>query len=352
MEKFFLSLLLFLPLAIAGQLLGFPPVWIFVTSAIAIIPLAKLIGQATEELAARAGASWGGFLNASFGNATELIIAIFALRAGLIDVVKATITGSIISNLLLVLGTAMIAGGLRNEKQEFNRTAALASGSTLFLAAMALLIPTLLPATAQTAISIASTNKVSIITAVLMLIMYAATLVFSLRTHKHLYVIEELPSKELAEGWTAKKSVFVLVAATLAVAWMSELLVGAINPLLASFGWTPLFLGVIVLALIGNAAEHASAITVAMKNKMDLALQITIGSATQIAMFVAPVLVLVSIFFPVQMNLIFNPFELAAIILAVLIVNIIIADGESNWLEGLQLVIAYGLMAVAFALHP
>ena len=351
MEKALLFLLVFVPIAAIAALLHVNPVLLFFISAIAIVPLAKYIGQATEELAARTSTTWGGLLNVTFGNATELIISAFALRAGLVEVVKASLTGSIIGNLLLVLGTAIFIGGLKNKKQEFNKTGALAAGSTLFIAATALVMPAILAASAFSGSSHAI-ETMSQLTAVCMIIMYGANLLFSLHTHRHLYE-EEGKAIEQAEGvWSTGKSVLILLVATLGVAWMSDILVGAIDPIAQSFGWTELFIGVVFVAIIGNAAEHASAITMAIKNKMDLALQISIGSATQIAMFVAPVLVFVSLLFQNQMTLVFNIFELMSILLSVVIVNLVIQDGETNWLEGAQLLIAYAIMAFAFYFHP
>ena len=288
------------------------------------------------------------FLNATFGNATELIIGIFALQAGLVEVVKASITGSILGNLLLVLGSAIFFGGLRKEKQNFNPTAAKASASTLLLAVIALVIPAVFLLTSQTMTS-GIIEELSIMVSIVMIGVYFASLFFSLYTHKHLY------SKDVGQAeanWSIKKSIFILLISTVAVAFMSELLVGSIEPLVASFGWTELFIGVIFVAIIGNAAEHTSAITVAIKGKMDLSLQVAIGSATQIVMLVAPVLVLISLLFSTQMSLIFNTFELVAIIFSVFVVNSIIEDGESNWFEGLQLLMAYVIMAVAFYFHP
>ena len=348
LDKIFLALLLLVPAAVYASLSHASPVLVFILAALAIIPLAKFIGEATEELAGHTGPALGGFLNASFGNATELLIGIFAIRAGLVEVVKASITGSIIGNLLFVLGMAMLAGGVRHKKQIFSRTGALASASTLLLAVIALVIPAIFLQTAP----LAGQNlieKLSIFVAVLMLIVYLCSLLFALFTHKHLY------EKELARyepTWTISRSLITLFVATGVVAWMSEILVGTIEPLLAFVGWTELFIGVIVVAIIGNAAEHTTAVTVAMKNRMDLALQITIGSATQIAMFVAPVLVLLSLFFHSQMSLVFNNFELVAIIFSVFITTLVVQDGESNWLEGLQLLAAYAIMAVAFFFHP
>ena len=348
LQKFFLALLAFVPITFIAQYFGVPPIWTFALSALAIIPLAKFIGEATEELSVYTGPAVGGFLNATFGNATELIIGIFALQAGLVEVVKASITGSIIGNLLLVLGMAIFMGGMKREKQTFNPTAAKASGSTLLLAVIALVIPAVFLITSATP-SVAVVEKLSIAVAIIMIGAYLASLFFSLYTHKHLYT-EDVGKYEAK--WSISKSVIILLISTIAVAFMSEILVGSIEPLVVSFGWTELFIGVIFVAIIGNAAEHVSAITVAMKGKMDLALQISIGSATQIVMFVAPVLVLASLFFQTQMSLVFNTFELVAIIFSVFVVNSIIEDGESNWFEGIQLLMAYIIMAVAFYFHP
>lgn len=348
MDKFFLALLVFVPVAVGAHYAGMSAIPVFFLCAIAVIPLAKYIGEATEELASRTNPALGGFLNATFGNATELIIGYFALQAGLIEVVKASITGSIIGNLLFVLGLAMLAGGYKKEKQTFNQTGALAGGSALFLAVIALVIPAIFLETAPTA-GAAVIEELSIFVSLALLAMYGASLLFSLYTHKHLYT-EEM--RKFDGKWSVAKSLVVLAPSTVAVAWVSEILVGSIEPIVASLGWTQLFIGVIFIAIIGNAAEHFSAVTVAMKNRMDLALQISIGSATQIVMFVAPLLVLLSLFFAEPMNLIFNMFELISIVLSVLIVNIIVQDGESNWLEGAQLLAAYVIVGIAFFFHP
>jgi Ca2+:H+ antiporter len=349
LEKIFYGMLILVPVTIIAHILGISEGLVFFLSALAIVPLAKFIGEATEELSVHVGSAFGGFLNATFGNATELIISIFALRVGLIEVVKASITGSIIGNLLLVLGMSILAGGFKYKKQKFNKTAAMASASTLLLATIALVIPAIFyqtsPSAGQSVI-----EELSVFVAIFMLIAYFSSLLFTLYTHKHLYT-EEVGKYEEAK-WSVAKSVSILLVATVAVAWMSEILVGSIEPIVKSFGWTELFIGVIFVAIIGNAAEHTSAITMALKNKMDLALQISIGSATQIAMFVAPVLVLVSLFFRERMSLIFNIFELIAIVLSVMIAGLITEDGESNWFEGLQLLMAYAIMAVAFFFHP
>ena len=348
MNRFFLSLLVFVPLTFIAEFFGLSPVVLFILSAVAIVPLAKYIGESTEELTVYTGPALGGLLNATFGNATEFIIGAFALHAGLIEVVKASITGSIIGNLLLVLGTAIMCGGYNRKEQKFNATAAKAAGSTLLLAVIALVIPAVFLQTSGAGSS-HLVEELSVAVSVLMIIAYCASLLFSLRTHKHLY--EEEVAKVEAK-WSKLKSLTILFVATIAVAFMSEILVGSIEPLVARLGWTELFIGVVFVAIIGNAAEHVSAITVAIKNKMDLALQVSIGSATQIAMFVAPALVLVSLFFRNHMSLVFNTFELVAIIFSVSIVNAIVEDGESNWFEGLQLLAAYIIIAVGFYFHP
>jgi Ca2+:H+ antiporter len=311
------------------------------------VPLAKYVGDATEELATRTTPVVGGVLSASFGNAPELIIGGFALKAGLIEVVKASIAGSIIGNLLLVLGLAMLAGGWRREKQTFNRTGALAQCSTLFLATIALVVPAVFFQTASEP-GTSAVNGFSIAVSLILVGMYGASLLFSLHTHRHLYLEA---SGKLEPRWGTVRAIATLVVATAAVAWVSDILVNSIEPLVASLGWSQLFVGVIFVAIVGNAAEHVSAVLVARKNNMDLALQISIGSATQIVLVVAPILVIVGAVLGQPMNLIFNAFELVAMALAVLIVNFIVQDGESNWLEGLQLLAAYAIIATAFFLH-
>jgi Ca2+:H+ antiporter len=348
-DKIFTLLLIFIPLTVAAKFLHFSAACLFFLAALAIVPLAKFLGNGTEALAAHTSPALGGILNATFGNATELIISLFALRAGLTELVKASITGSIIGNLLLVLGGAIFTGGLKFKVQKFNKTMARASASTLLLAVIALIIPAIFLHVAPK-VGDRIIEELSIFVAISMLIVYGAGLLFTLHTHKDLSTQADSPSQ--GPGWSARKSFLILLLSTAAVAWMSEILVGSIEPIIEQLGWTELFIGVIVVAIIGNAAEHTSAVMMAAKNKMDIALQISIGSATQIVMFVAPVLVLVSLLYPKSMSLIFNPFELVAIVLAVLISNLVTADGESNWLEGVQLLMAYAIMAVAFFFLP
>lgn len=346
MQRFFLGWLAIVPIAIIGHYLHWSHTTVFFLAALAIIPLAKFLGEATEEIASRSGPALGGLLNATFGNATELIIAGLALHAGLLELVKASITGSIVGNLLLVLGASIFIGGLGRTKQLFNKTAAQASGTVLLLGVIALTIPQIFLLTSPEANAVHS-HDLSVLVSVFMFIVYLGFLFFIFRTHHHLYV-EELGHES---RWSMKKSITVLLATTAGVGWVSEILVESIKPALSSLGWTELFVGAVIIAIIGNAAEHASAIVVAAKNRMDLSLQIAIGSATQIAMFVVPLLVFAGLLFNQPMDLIFTTFELATIILSVMIVNIVIQDGESNWFEGAQLLSAYAIIAVGFYLY-
>ncbi len=347
MDYLFIALLAFVPLAIGAAFAGASPLIVFFLSAVAVVPLAKYIGEATEELATKTTPVVGGLLNATFGNATELVIGIFALKAGLIEVVKASIIGSIIGNLLFVLGFAMLAGGWSREKQTFNKTGILAQSSTLLVATIAFIVPAIFFQTAGT-IAAPTVQGFSVLVSLILVCLYGANLLFSLHTHKHLYLEQ---AGKIEPRWSVARALATLVVAMLAVAYVSEILVGSIQPLVARLGWSQLFIGVIFVAIIGNAAEHFSVVLVARKNRMDLTLQISIGSATQIVLIVAPALVILGVFLGQPMDLIFNTFELVAMVLAVLIVNFVVQDGESNWLEGLQLLAAYAIMAIAFYLH-
>lgn len=345
-------LLLFIPAALALEWAHSDPMLIFFTSALAIVPLAGWMGKATEHLTSHVGAGLGGLLNASLGNAAELIIALVALREGLHDVVKASLTGSIIGNVLLVLGFSMIAGGRRYERQQFNRTAAGMGTSLLLLAAVGLVVPALFHVTAsERGVSVERTLSLEI--AVILFAIYVLSLIFSLKTHRHLFAGDAHDAHDLGERpWTLRRSVGVLVAVTSAVAVMSEVLVGAIQPAAASLGLTQVFVGVILVALVGNAAEHSTAVLVAMKNKMDLALGIAVGSSLQIALFVAPVLVFASYVVGTPLDLIFTPFEVAAVTISVLAVGFVSMDGESHWMEGAMLVGVYLILATAFYFLP
>ncbi|MFN2612775.1 MAG: calcium/proton exchanger [Solirubrobacterales bacterium] len=347
----------FIPIAIVLDVLGASSSAIFISSALGVVPTAALMGRATEELAARSGPGIGGLLNVTFGNAPELIIALFALNKGLHEVVKASIIGSILGNILLVLGASMFVGGLGRKRQRFRRESANAQSSMLFLAAAALSMPAIfelvnghgLPSPKAELIDFGSRiETLSIVVAGILIFSYIAGLVFSLRTHSD--VFNPPYEDEETWGWSARKSAGMLALAGLAVGGMSEILVGSIEEASHSIGLSEFFVGAIVVAIVGNAAEHWVAVLVARKDKMDLSVNIAIGSAAQIALFVAPVLVLASLFIgPVTMPLVFNGFELAALLLAVVLANVVTNEGESNWFEGLQLLLVWVVLAVSFA---
>ena len=355
-------LLVFIPISIAAHFLGWGSSTVFITSALAIIPLAAWMGTATEEIAVVLGPNLGGLLNATFGNATELIIGIVALNAGLIDVVKASITGSIISNLLLVMGLSMFLGGLIYKEQKFQPVVARLNASAMNLAVIAILVPTAVDVTSA-GIDEVTMQKLSSAVAVVLILVYVLTLLFSMKTHSYLYdagvadMDEGLAENNMAEDSPDHKVnmplwIGVLLVCTLTVAFESELLVDTLEEATALLGLTSLFTGVILVPIIGNAAEHATAVTVAMKNKMDLSVSVALGSSLQIALFVAPVLVLAGFILGKPMDLNFNPFELVAVAVSVLIANSISSDGESNWLEGTLLLAAYLVLALAFFFHP
>ena len=350
LNKLYLLLAL-VPLALALEWGHADPLLIFITSGLAIIPLAGLMGEATEKLTHHVGAGLGGLLNASFGNAAELIIAVMALRQGLHDVVKASITGSILGNILLVLGVSMVAGGLRYERQRFNRTAAGMGSSLLLLAAVGLIVPAIFHQTAADQGDIIE-RELSLEIAIVLFGIYVLSLIFSLKTHRHLYLGENPSTGEDDRPWKKQTAMIVLALATVATGIMSEVLVGALVPAAESLGMTQIFVGVILVALVGNAAEHSTAVLVARKNHMDLAFGIAVGSSLQIAMFVAPVLVFISYLFGTPLNLIFTPFEVAAVTLSVLIVGFVAMDGESHWMEGVMLVGVYVILAIAFFFLP
>ena len=350
-------LLIFVPIAIVLEyLVHARPELIFGASCLAIIPLAGLMGKATEHLAEKVGEGIGGLLNATFGNAAELIIAIVALRAGLYDVVKASITGSIIGNILLVFGLSAVLGGLKYPTQTFNKTAASLGTTMLTLSAIALVVPALFHAAVEGKPNV-SEQELSLEIAAILMITYILSLVFTLRTHKHLYAGghggEEADEAIGTQGWSTGKSLAVLLIATAFVALMSEFLVGAVQATAKTFGMTEVFVGVILVAIIGNAAEHSTAILMALKNKMDIAINIAVGSSIQIALFVAPLLVFLSYAIgPQPMDLIFTHFEVLAIVLSVFIIGFISQDGESNWMEGVQLLAVYGILGIAFYFLP
>ena len=323
---------------------------IFIVAGLAIVPLAGYIGRATDDLASRLGAGIGGFLNATFGNAAELIISIVALRHGLPNLVKASITGSIISNVLLVFGAAALAGGLRRRIVHFNRTAAGLGTTMLVLSAIGLVVPALFHRLSRN-VPDAPDLRLDTEIAVVLLVTYGLYLLFTLRTHRELYSAGIEPDH--GRRGSTMSAVLMLAGATAGVAVVSEILVGAVNAAARDLGASQLFVGVVVLAIIGNAAEHFSAVALAWRDKMDAALQIAVGSSTQIALFVAPVLVLLSFAIaPEPMDLLFTTFELTAMGLAVLIITFVAHDGETHWMEGVQLLAVYVILALGFFFLP
>ncbi|HSB08593.1 MAG TPA: calcium/proton exchanger [Blastocatellia bacterium] len=343
-------LLIFIPIAAVLHYSHAPEFWTFIASGLAIIPLAGWMGKATESLAGRLGAGIGGLLNATFGNAAEMIIAFQGLRAGLTEVVKASLTGSILGNILLVLGASMLAGGLKHQKQRFNRTAATMSATVMALSAIGLLVPALFHWVTRGGSGPAEKN-ISLEISIVLFVTYVLSLVFALRTHKDLY-LGSAHDAEQATAMQPKTAGAVLLGATALVAWMSELLVHAVEPASKTLGLTEVFVGVIAVAIIGNAAEHSSAVLVAMKNQMDLAYHIAVGSSMQIALFVAPVLVFLSYAIRSPMDLLFTTFEVITVGLAVAVVSLVAADGETNWMEGVLLLAVYIIFAIAFFYLP
>ena len=343
-------LLVFIPVAVVLHYTHAPELWTFLASGIAIIPLAGWMGKATESLAERLGAGIGGLLNATFGNAAEMIIAFQGLRAGLPDVVKASLTGSILGNILLVFGASAVAGGLKFRHQKFNRTAAAMSATLMALSAIGLLVPAVFHWVTR-GTSGAAEKNISLEISIVLFVTYILNLVFALGTHKELYRGNE-EHREGVGGFRPRTASLVLIGATALVAWMSELLVHAVEPASKALGLTEVFVGVIAVAIIGNAAEHSTAVLMAMKNQMDLAYHIAVGSSMQIALFVAPVLVFVSYALGSPMDLLFTTFEVIAVAVAVAIVSLVAADGESNWMEGVLLLAVYLIFAIAFFFLP
>ena len=347
-----------IPVAIVLEFLHADAVAVFAASALGVVPTAALMGRATEELAARSGPGIGGLLNVTFGNAPELIIALFALGAGLHEVVKASLVGSILGNILLVLGVSMLVGGRKRDRQRFELRAATAQSLMLLLATVALVMPAIfqlvagggLPDPKARAVHFPSDlQALSVGVAVVLLGSYAAGLVFSLKTHAHLFNPSHDEEEHGGEPWSVRKSVLMLAGAGAAVGWMSEILVHSITEASAKIGLSPFFVGVIVVAVVGNAAEHWVSVYFASRDKMDISVNIAIGSGAQIALFVAPVLVLASfVIGPFPMALVFNGFELGAIFLAVIIANEVTQRGESTWYEGVQLLAIYIVLGLTF----
>ncbi len=358
-------MLVFIPLAFVAEFLLHNPLLIFVFSCLALIPLSGLLGEATEELAIHTGPQIGGLLNATLGNAAELIIAIVALSQGRIDLVKASLTGSIIGNLLLILGASLLLGGLRHGLQKFNIRTAGVSAAMMTLAIIGLLVPTLFEILRE-----AQTNSVDVFdttvddpalaafslgVAGVLILLYVLSLVFSFTQPEYRMQAGHGDSGDASSAtpahtpkWSIPVAGGVLAAATLGIVVLSEFLVGAVEPVAEEFGLSEVFIGIIIIPLVGNVAEHIVGVQAAAKNQMDLSLAISLGSSQQIALFVAPVLVFVGVLVGQQMDLFFNAFEIVILFLAVLLANLISLDGESNWLEGAQLLAVYVIAALGF----
>jgi Ca2+:H+ antiporter len=319
------------------------PIVVFVTSALAIIPLAAVLGRATDQLAIHSGPRVGGLLNATFGNITELIISVLLISAGEFTVVKASLIGSIVGNLFLVLGGSILAGGLRYPEQSFQIRSAGVHASSLLLAVTALLMPALFVNTSPSTPS--QRLSVSVVVAIVLIVLYVSALLFTQVTHAGLF---RTPKSDERPEWSRRRAILVLLAAALVVGVESEFLVGSLEPTVQALGLSRVFVGLVVVAIIGNAAEHASAIFFAIRDKMDVAMEISFGSSAQIALFVAPLLVFISILIGHPMDFVFSGMEVIAVALATISVAAIVLDGRSNWLEGAQLLGAYVIVAATF----
>ncbi|WP_017296581.1 calcium/proton exchanger [Nodosilinea nodulosa] len=350
-----LGLLVFIPISIAAEQLEWGALTVFGLSAVAIVPLAIWLSTATEELAVVTGPTIGGLINAVFGNATELIIALVALKAGLIDIVKASITGALLANLLLVLGLSMFFGGLRYKEQSFNQTVVRMNASTMSLAVVAIVLPAMVINTSNI-VEPQTIERLSLTVAAVLIVVYGLTLLFSLKTHSYLYDVGVNDLENAEHGDAEKPNLWlwlgVLVAATIGVAIESEIFVGAVEEAATSLGFTALFTGVILVPLVGGAAEYVTAVRVATKDNMDLAVAIAMGSSLLVALLVAPVLVIIGYFIGQPMDLNFGLFEVIAVVIAVSFANLISLDGRSNWLEGVLLLSTFVILGAAFFFHP
>ena len=344
--KYLYVLLIFIPVTIYGAIAGFSDPLLFVFSSLAIIPLAGVMGKATDDIACFAGQKIGGLLNATFGNATELIIAFVAMKEGLFEVVKASLAGSVIGNILLVLGMSMLLGGVKHKIQKFNIHSINITSSMLLFSVLGLGIPAIFTHALPESSLTTEYEGFSVVVALLMLLIYVMQFVFTFVTHRTLYE-ESAPDEEEHKKASLPRAIILLLASTVCIAVISEIFVGTVEPMAESAGLHTAFVGIILVPIIGNAAEHSSAIIMAMKDKMNAAIEIALGSSLQIILFVIPVLTLLSLFFT-PMSIVFTPFELVAVTGSVLIANRVASDGESNWLEGLQLVTVYLMIGTAF----
>jgi Ca2+:H+ antiporter len=347
-------LLIALPLAVIAKYGAWSPTIVFMLSAIGVIPMAGYIGEATEALAEHTGPKIGGLLNATLGNAAELIITLVAIRAGLLELVKASITGSILGNLLLVMGMAMAFGGARNGPQTFDRRQSGNHATLLILAVLALAIPSMFSHSIGPDTSL-EVEALSLGVSAIMVVLYALGIFYSLRRRspREEAPISVEPSSHMPKvGWNVRFAIIVLALSTLGVVILSEFLVGAVESVVEGLGLSEFFLGIILIPIVGNVAEHLVAVQVAIRNQMELSVEIAISSSLQIALFVAPLLVFVSLLMGNPLTLVFNPFELAALGAGVLVAALVAMDGESNWLEGATLLAVYLILGIAFFLLP
>jgi Ca2+:H+ antiporter len=350
-------LFIFIPITVGLEHLAHvsAPV-LFFMAAVAIIPIAALIVQATEQIAHRTGDAVGGLLNATFGNAPELIIALVALKAGYLDMVRASLVGAILANLLLALGVSFLTGGLRFHEQRFNPTAARSYSSMMFLAAVSMTVPSAFSRVLAPNEVIRQEQLLNIGIAILLLLAYALYILFSLRTHTSVFAsleTEDHAAHHHGEQWSVARAVISLLVASVLAAWMSEILVGAAEETGKALGMSQIFIGIVFVAIVGGAAESGSAVAMAQKNKMDLSVGIALGSCIQIALFVAPLLVLASYFIaPQPLELAFSRAEIGSLFMAVLIGAMVCGDGQSNWYKGVQLITVYAIIALMFYLIP
>ena len=343
-------LVIFAPIALGLNVVHNDNLLVFLFAAIALVPLAKLISDSTEHLAAYYGPTVGSLLNVTFGNAAEIIIGVIAISAGLIDLVKASITGSILGNILLVFGLSLVAGGLKSKEQSFNKENSGIQSSMLFLAIIGLAVPTVLSSTVLKTVNIENQSKIQILSdilALLLLAVYILGIIFTFVTHKHLFALSKREEEELL-SWTKKRSFLMLIISMVGVIIVSEVLVDSVEATIKKFGFGELFIGAIVVGIVGNAAEHSGAIILARRGKIDLSIGIAAGSGTQVALFVVPTLVISGILMGRSFTLVFTIFELIAVFLAAIILNLIAHDGKSNWFEGVMLTVVYIIIAIGF----
>ena len=344
------ALLVFVPITLIAELASANDTLIFIAAALAVIPLAGVVGEGTEELARHTGPQIGGLLNATLGNAAELIITIFAIQRGLLELVKASIIGSILGNLLLVLGLSLLLGGIRNGLQRFDRRNAAMHAALLLLALVALMVPSLFDS--AIADDPSAELRLSEGVAIIMMLLYGLSVFYSFRSSSAENRLQREAASPHETKWSTRQALLILAAATIGIVLMSEALIGAVESVTHQLGLTEFFIGIIIIPLVGNVAEHLVAVKVAIKNRMDLSMAVSIGSSTQIALFVAPLLVFIALLFGERLLLVYNNYELVALAAASLIAAFIALDGESNWLEGAMLLAVYAILALAFYFVP